>query len=492
MYTTKRKFHNLLDSLTKNKSSVSLPAADGRVEVTGDSSISDSSIQTKRRRISRPQSAVVRPRAASGDSADGLPRVTLHRTATGKARTETGPARIIEKADLPDFAPWDRSQFLRRLASFRHVDKWTAKPPPINEVQWAKRGWTCVSKERIGCGSCAKELCISLGEGAEMSSAEADITDGYEDDVDDAIPGAAKQLIERYSTMIVTEHDENCLWRRRGCDDAIYRLPLTRPATSLAALKERYQSLASMSSELPQNLSLPPSLDLDSLVDHLPRSFKKVGDLNNYGEEDDKFSTLIGKEAFALALFGWQAEKGHIEGLATCNACFRRLGLWLFRARAKDAANVEDEEDEAASMSRLDVIAEHRPYCPWVNATSQSSRKSDEQHAESGMSSGWETLVRVLHSQQHLCGESGRPSTRSGSPASGGMEDRMTTERMADKERSEDRTVRDAKDKERWAKLKRLRRMFDVKGGRKRMAKVQHLPVSGERTTTPRPTSTSE
>ena len=27
-----------------------------------------------------------------------------------------------------------------------------------------------------------------------------------------------QQLIDRYAEMIVTEHDENCLWRKRGCD----------------------------------------------------------------------------------------------------------------------------------------------------------------------------------------------------------------------------------------------------------------------------------
>jgi len=31
-------------------------------------------------------------------------------------------------------------------------------------------------------------------------------------------------LVDKYVELIVTSHDENCLWRRRGCDGQSYLL----------------------------------------------------------------------------------------------------------------------------------------------------------------------------------------------------------------------------------------------------------------------------
>lgn len=128
----------------------------------------------------------------------------------------------------PNFAPWDRGQFLERLATFRHVDKWMGKLEQINEVQWAKRGWTCVGKERVGCvGGCGREVVIKLQEDQEeqkkrdQAPGEAQDQDGGalgEEDNEDWRESAQEQLVDKYAEMIVTEHDGGCLWRRRGCD----------------------------------------------------------------------------------------------------------------------------------------------------------------------------------------------------------------------------------------------------------------------------------
>lgn len=128
----------------------------------------------------------------------------------------------------PNFAPWDRGQFLERLATFRHVDKWMGKPEKINEVQWAKRGWTCVGKERVGCiGGCGREVVIKLQEDQEeqkerdQATGEAQDQDGEalgEEDNENWRESAQEQLVDKYAEMIVTEHDGGCLWHRRGCD----------------------------------------------------------------------------------------------------------------------------------------------------------------------------------------------------------------------------------------------------------------------------------
>ncbi len=133
-----------------------------------------------------------------------------------------------KECKAPNFAPWDRGQFLERLATFRHVDKWMGKPEKINEVQWAKRGWTCVGRERVGCvGGCGKEVVIKLGEDHEEQverDQDADETqqeegeDSRAEKDEDWRRSAQEQLVDKYAEMIVTEHDGGCLWRRRGCD----------------------------------------------------------------------------------------------------------------------------------------------------------------------------------------------------------------------------------------------------------------------------------
>lgn len=86
-----------------------------------------------------------------------------------------------------------------------------SKPERINEVQWARRGWRCVGKERVGCSACGKELVIQL---------EADDCATNDDEEEDEgwRKAAQDQLVETYLEKITVEHEEGCLWRIRGCD----------------------------------------------------------------------------------------------------------------------------------------------------------------------------------------------------------------------------------------------------------------------------------
>ena len=94
------------------------------------------------------------------------------------------------------------------------------KPERINEVQWAKRGWSRVGRERVGCvGGCGRELVVNLGDEPKVVSGDGppDESEDQEDE-DDWREQAKEQLVEKYAEMIVTEHESGCLWRRRGCD----------------------------------------------------------------------------------------------------------------------------------------------------------------------------------------------------------------------------------------------------------------------------------
>ncbi|KAI9850387.1 MAG: hypothetical protein M1830_007029, partial [Pleopsidium flavum] len=203
--TTKRKFHRILDSLT-NTSSTSLSTNRQNSNVSTTTLPINLESPPKKPRIARPASAYVR--ASSRSHTDDATRSHI----AGKKST---PVEIVEDHRPPNFVPLDRGQFLARLKTFRHVDKWTSKPARVNEVQWAKRGWSCVGKERVGCvGGCGKELVIKL------ERMEEDTKEATENELeyDDWSASVNEQLVERYADMIVTAHDDYCLWRKRGCD----------------------------------------------------------------------------------------------------------------------------------------------------------------------------------------------------------------------------------------------------------------------------------
>lgn len=145
-------------------------------------------------------------------------RAQLSHSSTFRDRVKTpnsGP--MGEERNLPNFAPWDRGQFLDRLKTFRHVEKWMGKPDLINEVQWAKRGWSCVGKERVKCvGGCGKEVFIKLEN--EWNVEEEPRDEAHAEDYREWRNDAQEELVKKYAELITSGHDGGCLWKRRGCD----------------------------------------------------------------------------------------------------------------------------------------------------------------------------------------------------------------------------------------------------------------------------------
>lgn len=111
-------------------------------------------------------------------------------------------------------------------------------------------------------------------------------------------------------------------------------------------------------------------------------------------------------------------------------------------------------------MDRLDVVAEHRDYCPWINTLSQNGARRT---SLDGLA-GWEALLRavdasVLHKRHES--EDARPLTARtlDTGAGGEVASVAGSEAMGE----EGRAGRDERDRERWAKLKRLKQAFHVK-----------------------------
>ncbi len=242
--------------------------------------------------------------------------------------------------------------------------------------------------------------------------------------------------------------------------DTIQRLPLAHQNVALGSLRLRYDSLVKMASDLPSNLSTPSSFDMNKISQIMPRILQQSPTIA-YTDAPPPYCDAdpVNLEALTLALFGWQAEENHISGLATCTACFRRLGLWLFKSISTSSG---DSRHNSASMSRLDVIGEHRDYCPWINGISQSGSVTLPSRTSSTQGlAGWETLLRMLMNAQ----ESTNESEKSQEPDLDGAASEMVSV-ASSVAGSKEKPSRDEQDKERWAKLKRLKQVFNVKRGK--------------------------
>ncbi len=152
---TKRKFHRILDEIS-NASTTASPSKTAEGPNESPTRPSDEDSTSKRRRVtpsSFRQSLIERRLLA-------VPRDTTGRPATADQSTvkAVNPPRRV----LGFFAPWDQNQFLRRLKTFTH-EQFKGKPDAISEVEWAKRGWSCVGEETVGCvGGCESRVVVDL------------------------------------------------------------------------------------------------------------------------------------------------------------------------------------------------------------------------------------------------------------------------------------------------------------------------------------------
>ena len=183
-------------------------------------------------------------------------------------------------------------------------------------------------------------------------------------------------------------------------------------------------------------------------------------------------------DAFLLALHGWRGDEGApimYNNILACEHCFRRLGLWLWHDRKRLNGDVVE-----AIKDKLEADSEHREYCPWISKEAQNGGR---QVKDEDKMSGWQTLAKLINDEAHAINErepkpqpastitEAHPGTlvHSESPTPSEharLISNMDRQNLA----AETREARDAKDKERWAKVKKLKDMFKIKPLRKRGA----------------------
>lgn len=300
-------------------------------------------------------------------------------------------------------------------------------------------------------------------------------------------------MVDEYSRLIREGHGERCPWRNAGCDGnyhplfftcvflnllrantaTIHRLPLTYTENAMSGLRSRYFSLVSLDSKLPtyESVEVPKEVDVDEIIKLLPLTFfqnktaqDETTDSENHASESleaekntaalENGGIDVNKSALMLALFGWDVGDA-AAGLAGCGACFRRLGLWMYKP--KDDGNVR-------VYNKLDVANEHLDYCPWVNPKTQSGSETRAGKVANGADfhSGWEILLRTIRNKHRRCAKSDPSESPAKEKESTPLEPIIVNEE-----------ARRAKDKEWWTRLRKVRQALNIKGTKKPKANSQ-------------------
>jgi len=194
-----------------------------------------------------------------------------------------------------------------------------------------------------------------LDENTDRGGTNRDITkegDSKEEDIYSMQPTddteSTNLLLKHYTPLLSSGHTTKCPWRSRTTDITVLRLP--PQLLSLPSLQTR---LATLTPILPFLPSTERILTPKPLPTNLPKSL----------EDHDPRLVSIG-------ITGWSGSLLGNKGILTCATCHRRVGLWLFV--------------EEGRMEELDLLAEHKRYCPWIN-----------QDVQTGMA-GWEYVFNLV------------------------------------------------------------------------------------------------
>lgn len=359
--TTKRKFYKALDALTTS-ASTSKTAQPPECPLSSAAAFDEARERAAKR---------VRLRASAANPAELTNAASVARLPPPPPQ----PPAPRSSKQLPPFSPWSQQTFLARLETFSNVSKWHPKPDAISEVAWAKRGWVCVDVNTVACSSgCGKRVVVSVERQVKNLVADQEAADEEDyDEGESAIDAEAVEnaLVERYQHLTIEGHSETCLWRKAGCKDDIYRLALVRPAVWQPELQQRVQSVlhirksvVAIEISIPSPANAQPS-ETRKLIDELPSHVLSPIDAQPAEQE----------RAFYIAMHGWRGVTEAGTDLLKCDACFQRIGLWMYQPSYR-SKHLSEEDGDESSQATVDLLEMHRYYCPWRNAESQKATES--------------------------------------------------------------------------------------------------------------------
>lgn len=238
---------------------------------------------------------------------------------------------------------------------------------------------------------------------------------------------------------------------------------------AVSGLQKRYLNLVKMGDKLPgkDSIQTPESLDFDEVIRALPKGFtnpdkptpevqteaqpetpKPDSENQDSAPQKETSEPLVNQSAFALALFGWDTVSDGAAGLAGCGACFRRLGLWMYKPKDNGEVRVYDA---------LEVVNEHMEYCPWIDGLAQSGTGKPTDKPET-LRSGWEVLAQSLKLQhrRRIRSTASMDTLRAGSETPSMVDGPVLDEEV-------DTKTKKAGDREWWSKIRRMKEVLNVK-----------------------------
>lgn len=205
---------------------------------------------------------------------------------------------------------------------------------------------------------------------------------------------------------------------------------MINPDRAIKDLHTRYTGLLEACYTLPETITAPKEVDVEELC--------------------LQFSTVCltpplapaNPDLLFLALCGFERPERDYSAneVVVCAACFRTLPFWIFLPRPNDVP----------CMTRLEVDEQHRPYCPWTNAETQNRGCiSTDMSAES--LPAWRIVLGHLKQAYEM--------------------KIMLAEDMGQEARNEaaaidvaeSREEKEVKDRDRWARVKKLKQAFTIK-----------------------------
>ena len=459
--TKKRRLYKLLDNL----SSSDLPSTTKSPSTSTTSSTAKRTLTaTERFEEARERASKRLRHSTSTGSLSSLPtKLTPAKSASSSVAKKDAAGAGARNGDVsgppPNFSPWSHEMFLQRLETFKSVTRWYPKPAAIGEVEWAKRGWRCVDVNTVGCkGGCERRLVVSLEAPAKRrTSGDNDEEEEIDEDEDEAQEAFEQALVERYKDVISEGHAPHCMWRSSGCRDDIYRIQVIRPSVWQPELRRRCKSLLDIS---PAVANVPlKALPTDGLktqsADRLIKDLPPDLTCTCTSSSPSSTNTAQATVALTIALHGWRGAHESGSELLHCDACFQRIGLWMYQPDYRPSHKSEAGEEQHDDPPILDLTELHREHCPWRNADAQMASGNLK-----GLNAG-QILQRVVST---FARDSRRRSGEQDGAEGGGEHDGEGEEgEMQPATPKASREEVSKADKEREGRLRRLKSLFSVR-----------------------------
>ncbi|KJE97870.1 hypothetical protein CAOG_007949 [Capsaspora owczarzaki ATCC 30864] len=215
--------------------------------------------------------------------------------------------------------PWERADYVQRLATFCSIPRWCAKPALLAPLECARYGWFNCDVDMLECVSCHSRLSAQLSD------------------------SPSETAIRKVHTQLSLNHKDLCPWLNSSCPDSFKQVVLSPPATAFAAFLERCTSLIGLGENLPA-VSPEDRAEVSGRVETFNQLVQRVQDA--LAQPSIARSTI--EKAALWALCNWSAsrlEHAPTQQVLSCNICLRQFGLW--NVPPKDVHHASD----ASAMS---------------------------------------------------------------------------------------------------------------------------------------------